>query len=61
MFSFAMLLFLMASTRIVAHYQGGDGSGRDPDRPPRVLAQCNETGIFYFISFAIICMVSYNI
>ena len=46
MFSFVVLLFLMATTRPVAHYHGDNGGGRDPDRPRRVPAQCEETGMF---------------
>ena len=44
MFTIVVILFLMATAGPVARSHGGDGGGRDPDRPRRLPAPCDESG-----------------
>ena len=61
MFSFIIVIFLMATVRPVARHHGGDGGGRDPNHPRQHPAQCDEASKLYKYELAILYFVRNNI
>ena len=47
MFSFIVIISLMATVRPVARHHGGDGGGHDPNRRRQLPAPCDEAGKLY--------------
>ena len=60
MFSFVVVIFLIATVRPITYHHGGDGDGRDPNHPRQVSAQCDETSKLYKYEVVILYFVRNN-